>query len=214
MTNAKTIQKMEEVRRIRMEETVSFLFAQEEKVSMVKEGSKRRMILEERISTAWKILDNDNDDGKFGRIFELFNATANSRKTHVSTAGETDNYIKWKGENKTVNRPAESKTNGGRIGEMIKRLESGKDTFLIYSMDICNSSTSGIRREIAPIICLFSVFYKCLLDCNAIKRTNGKQDEFAIQVSSKKLFERLSVYSLSYDPNRTYCKEDFEGLTM
>lgn len=214
MANEKTIQKMAEVRRIRMEETVNFLFAQEKKASMVKEGSKRRMILEERINTAWKILDNDSDDGRFGRVFELFNATPNSRKTRVSTAKETDNFIRWAGKNKTVNRPAESKTNGGRIGEMIKRLESGKDTILIYSMDVCNSSTSGVRREIAPIICLFSVFYKCLLDCNAVKRTNGKHDEPAIQVSSKKLFERLSVYSLSYNPNKVYCQEDFEGLTM
>lgn len=214
MVNENVVKKIAEVRRARMTEISNFLFLQEEKAATLKEGSQKRLILEERISNAWKILDNDSDDGRFGRVFELFNATPNSRKTRVSTAKETDNFIRWAGKNKTVNRPAESKTNGGRIGEMIARLESGKDTILIYSMDVCNSSTSGVRREILPIVCMFSVFYKCLLDCNAIKRTNGKQDEPAIQVSSKKLFERLSNYSLRYEPKRIYCEDDFKGLTM
>lgn len=154
-------------------------------------------------------------DGRFGCIDELLSTTDKSSKVRVSKQGKADTAIKWRNEQgKVTNRPAERKTNGGRIGEMIDRLAKGKDTLVIYSLDICNSNTKGKRRIVEPVIIPFSVFYNCLIECNALKQTNGEHNEFAIQVTSKKLYDRLLDYPIPYEPNTIYCADDFEDIEL
>lgn len=168
----------------------------------------------ERLEKAFYYLENINDS-TFGRLEELFSCTTHSRKNAVALQNAPDTFIKWKNENgKTVNRPAEVKTNGGRIGKMIERLQNGKDTLFIYSLDICNSGTGQQVRKIEPILCYFSQFYEMLLETNAIKETNGKNNELAIQPTSKKMFDRLQDWFIPYEPNTIYSEDDLDGLTF
>ena len=53
------------------------------------------------------------------------------------------------------------------------------------------------------------VFLAILEECGAVKNTNGKQPEPAIQVTSKKLFIALEGYTLRYDPNKRYLGTEF-----
>lgn len=166
-----------------------------------------------------KYLENLNDDGRFGRIDELISVKPTSRKTRVSKQGKTDITIRFHNGNKVVNKAVERKTNGGRIEDMIQALEKGNDKFIAYKLDytVTRSLKDGTTKEEtrkADIIALFSQFYNMLEEVGAIKWTNGNNNERAIQVSSKKMFDRLLDWVIPFDINSVYSMDDFEGLEM
>ena len=155
------------------------------------------------------------NDGKEGRIFEIECASHASRKTGVSVQGKVDVFVKWQNANgKRCSRPAECKTNGGRIQAQIDELNAGRDSLIIYRLDYTASTTKGIRRYVPAIIVPFSQFYAMLKECNALKCTNGRYPETAIQPSSKKMYSRLLKWGVTYDPERVYSMEDFEGRRL
>lgn len=169
----------------------------------------------ERVEKAILYLENEQDSGRYGRVEELLAATTYSQKNRVSLQGKADSFLRWKNDNGTiVNRPFERKTNGGRIGELVRRLEKGKDTLLVYSMDICNSTTKGKRRLVEPVLVWFSNFYNMLEEINGLKNTNGKNPEIAIQVSKIDLYNRLLDYPIPYDPDTVYSQDDLEDLPI
>lgn len=149
---------------------------------------------------------NENDDGAFGRIMELASHTEKSRKTRVSKQGEKDTSIKMLVNGKTRYVPAEVKTNGGRIEGLYA---SNAPKFIIYSMSVCNSlATYNTTKKVFPT----AIFLEMLETLNAIKSTNGKNPERAIQAVSKKLYNAVSDWPIEYNPNATYTADDFEGL--
>lgn len=144
----------------------------------------------------------DNDSGAYGRIREILSKSAHSKQVNFAKQGKADCFVWVDGKRYA----AECKTNGGRIGSLY-----GKNApqFVVYSMDICNAGTSNIRREIKQVVMKTTMFIAIVEGCGAVKNTNGKQPEPAIQVTSKKLFEALERYTLRYDPNRRYSEMDF-----
>ncbi len=186
------------------------------RIEAMRQGTKAQKI---RYNLCMKYLYNFKDDGRFGRIDELMAVKASSSKTRVAKQGKNDIPVRWDNGTREVNRPAEYKTNGGRIEELIDRLEEGKDKLFVYKLDYTVKHTvkSGeVKTETRQeeIICYFSQFYSMLLELNAIKLTGGKHSELAIQPSSKKMYERLLEWPIPFDPYNTYCEDDFEGLEM
>ena len=186
------------------------------RIEAMPRGTKAQKI---RYDLCMKYLYNFKDDGRFGRIDELMAVKATSSKTRVAKQGKNDIPVRWNNGTREVNRPAEYKTNGGRIEELIDRLEEGKDKLFAYKLDYTVKHTvkSGeVKSETrqAEIICYFSQFYSMLLEINAIKPTGGNHSELAVQANSKKLYERLLEWPIPFDPYNTYCEDDFEGLEM
>ena len=166
-----------------------------------------------------KYLENLNDSGRFGRIDELISVKPSSRKTRVSKQGKTDITVRFHNGNKVVNKAVERKTNGGRIEDLIQALEKGNDKLIAYKLDytVKHPLKDGtINEEIrkADIIALFSQFYAMLNEVGAIKWTNGNNNERAIQVSSKKMYDRLLDWVIPFDVDSVYSMDDFEGLEM
>lgn len=157
------------------------------------------------------------DSGYFGRITENQYARPKSRKKCVSSAGQADVHIKYNG--RYV--PAEVKTNGGRVDSLLDG--SNKSKFVIYVMEYVQRHKAGKkteaweeRRSIGPLIIPTALFLNCLQEVNAIKTVNkhGEYDGLGIQVSSKKLYQRLLQWPVEYDRTRDYTSADFEGLTL
>ena len=65
------------------------------------------------------ILENVCDDGRNGRAFELSCARVQSRKTCVSKQGKADISVKMEIDGKIRYIPAECKTNGGRVDDLL-----------------------------------------------------------------------------------------------
>ena len=152
----------------------------------------------------------DVDSGWFGRITELSIHTPKSRKAKVAKQGKADTHIKFERNGKFQYLPAEVKTNGGRISSLY---EKNAPKFVIYSMNVSNSLCKE-PRIIPPVVFQTSSFLQLLEDCGAIKHTNGKNDELAIQAISKKLYQRLLDYPIAYDEDNIYTDYDFEGLEI
>lgn len=174
-----------------------------------------------------EILQNTADSGRFGRAFELSCARVNSRKTCVSKQGKTDISIKMEINGKIRYIPAECKTNGGRIDDLLNG--KNKSAFVVYRLEFTQkhkaTKTAPAREEsrlVPAVVVPTDLFLQMLTECNAIKEVahNGIVDGLAIQPSSKKMFERLTAYIDNYgdcvlfDRERTYADFDFEGLEI
>ena len=153
-------------------------------------------------------LENGNDDGRYGKVAELLAKSNGSNATNYAKQGKADCFVWIEDENGKRHRyTAECKTNGGRISSL-----RGKNApkFVVYSMDLCNSTTKGKRRVIAPVVMRTEFFLDLLDSLGATKRTNGAHDEEAIQPSNKGLYLALLDYPVTYDPNETYYESDFD----
>ena len=157
-----------------------------------------------------------HDSGAFGRVAELASHTNKSRKAKVATQGKADTSIKLEVNGKTRYVAAEVKTNGGRIASLYAK---GAPKFVIYSLDFvqkhkaCKSGPAWEEtRHVDPVIMPTDMFLALLVSCNAIKSTNGTNPEPAIQVSSKRLFERLLDWPIPYEPDTVYTPDDFDGV--
>lgn len=153
-----------------------------------------------------------------GCVAEILTATTHSHKTTVSNVGRNDCYIKYRAESGAIiSMAAERKTNGGRVKTLeseFSRAEEMNGRFVVYSMDVCNSGTSYLRRRVAAVVIPRKVFVSKLVELNAIKAINkhGELDGFGIQVTNKPLYEWLSDWPVVYDRNAVYSADDFDGL--
>lgn len=153
-----------------------------------------------------------NNDGRYGKMFEIECRSINSRKVKVAKQGETDVFVKvGKG---TVK--AEAKTNGGRV-ESLYSAKAPK--FVIYKMDYnlkhpaCKSKGEWYeRRTTEPLLIPTELFLRKLSEFGALKSTNGKNPETAIQVSNKKFYEWLCDYPVIYDNKHRFELWEFDGL--
>ena len=176
--------------------------------------------LNARNANMTRYLMNNADDGRFGRAFELECARTNSRKTRVSKQGQVDIHVKFIDEKgKAHYLPAEVKTNGGRIDEL---LNGSKAQYVIYDLHFVQkhkaSKKHGAweeRRDLEqPVIIPKALFLAKLTEFGIIKaiNRNGELDGYGIQVSSKKWFEWLSDYPVKFDNENAYEEWEFMGL--
>lgn len=153
------------------------------------------------------------DNGAAGRVFELMNARDGSMKRGVSQGKQADNYVSIIQPDGTKKRyELESKTNGGRVDEVMEKVNNGRDFFVAYRLSICNSTTQNKLRETAAIICPASEFIDALNECGALKVVNGRDgtpNGIAIQVSKKSWFEWVDSYPVKWDRDFDYSWFDF-----
>lgn len=172
-----------------------------------------------RLAKAWQMYITDyKGDGCMGCVAEILTATTNSKKCAVSNAGRNDCFIKYRSASGAVIPVwCERKTNGGRTATIeteYSKAEQIIGKFVVYSLDICNKSTSYLRRRVPAVVIPRVEFINKLIEFNAIKemRHKGKLDGYGIQSSSKQWFVWLSEYPIVYDRNAIYSDDDFEGL--
>lgn len=172
-----------------------------------------------RLIKAWGMYTADyKGPGCMGCVAEMLSATSGSKKDTVSNSGRVDCHIKYKtASGAVIPVSCERKTNGGRIETFeteFSKAEHIEGKFVIYSMDICNSTTSNLRRYVPAVVIPRKLFVEKLQEFNAVKamRHGGEIDGYGIQVSKKALFLWLSDWPIVYDRNAVYSDEDFEGL--
>lgn len=167
-----------------------------------------------------KYLANSADCGRFGRAFELSCARDKSRKNKVSEQNETDIFIKMLcADGKIRYIPAEAKTNGGRVDEL---LNGSKSKYVVYDLHFVQKHKAGKNTQAweeqrdlpCPVIIPTDLFLRKLQEFNAIKpiNRNGKLDGYGIQVSSKKWFDWLMEYPVTFDREITVEWWELEGL--
>jgi hypothetical protein len=163
--------------------------------------------------------NNVADCGGKGRAFELECARAKSRKCKVSEQNEIDVHIKMEVNGKIAYVPAECKTNGGRVDELLNGTSKAK--YVIYRLEFTQKLKNSIDvRTIPPVVIPVNLFLATLQELNAIKAINkkGVLDGYGIQVSSKKLYLRLLEYidnygdAVLFDNEKTFDDWGFEGI--
>lgn len=172
-----------------------------------------------RVKRAWEMyVTNYRGDGCLGCIAELLTATKYSKKVTVSNSGRVDCFIKYRAASgAVVPVSVERKTNGGRIRTFETEFSAAEEMqgkYVVYSLDICNKATSNRRRVVPAVVIPRKLFIEKLAEFNAIKAVNrhGELDGYAIQASSKKLFDWLTDWPIVYDRNAVYSDDDFDGL--
>lgn len=183
-------------------------------------------IKEQRMTAIARELNNARNPGAMGRAFELSCARAGSRKTCVSKQGKVDVSVKVVVNGKARYMPAECKTNGGRVDDLLNG--SNKSAFVIYQLTFTQKHKATKKadaweevRHIPAVIVPTALFLQMLTECNAIKAIahGGVQDGIAIQPSSKRMYERLTAYTenfpdMVFSPEATYEDWMFEGLEL
>ena len=171
-------------------------------------------------------LNNTANQGARGRAFELMCAREKSRKTCVSKQGQVDVSVRVVINGKARYVPAECKTNGGRVNDLLDG--SNKSRFVIYKLDFTQKHKATKKaeaweeiRSTPALLIPTNLFTTMLIECNAIKevRHNGEVDGIAIQPSSKRMFERLIAYAenfpdMEFSPEADYEDWMFEGLEL
>lgn len=192
-----------------------------------------------RVENALAMIEhNYRGDGLQGCLAELFTCGNKSSKAWVAGVNENDGNIRWRTEDgRTDRKPIERKTNGGRLGGFyekevvdgcyvrhttIRAKSRAKVQFIVYSMDFQatvvkskkNPNGGKVRRQVEAKVIPVGVFLDFLEANKLIKSTNGKNPEPAIQVNSQLLYQAVNAWPIPYDPNLTYCADDFEGLAL
>lgn len=169
---------------------------------------------------------NANNNGYKGILFEMSCARDGSHKTSVSKQGQTDVFVKVLVNEKARYLPAECKTNGGRVDDLLNG--TNKSKFVIYKLDFVQKHKATKKadawdeiRSVPAVIVPTPLFVAMLTECNATKAVahGGIQDGIAIQPSSKRMYERLVAYienfpDMVFSPENTYEDWMFEGLEL
>lgn len=166
--------------------------------------------------------NNLHDQGGRGRAFELQCARAKSRKCKVAEQNEIDVHIKFINDNgKVIYKPAECKTNGGRIDEIL--VENPRVEYVIYRLQFTQKLKNSVdERNLPAIVMPVGMFVGMLRKVNAIKVINKKGvfDGYGIQASSKKMYECLCNYiedygdAILFDNEKVFENWDFDGLEI
>ena len=183
-------------------------------------------IKEKRYTAIQYELSNTNNQGARGRAFELMCAREKSHKVSVAKQGKTDVSVRVVINGKVRYMPAECKTNGGRVNDLLDG--SNKSRFVIYKLDFVQKHKATKKaeaweeiRSTPALLIPTNLFTAMLIECNAIKevRHDGEVDGIAIQPSSKRMFERLIAYAenfpdMEFSPEADYEDWMFEGLEL
>ena len=185
----------------------SLVYKEKQALALIaEEEAKTGKLAQARATEMRRIYANRATDtcGWFGRLVEVASHTNRSRQVKVARQGKVDTRVRLEVNGKVRSVPAESKTNGGRIGSLY---EAGAPRFVVYTMNLCNAGTGNLPRRLAPVVVLREEFLSLLEECNAIKSTNGTNPEPAIQASSKRLYLALQN-ATPFEANRVYTLEE------
>lgn len=173
----------------------------------------------ERLAEAKGYLANEKDSGRYGKAFEVLFVGKKSHKTKCSAQGKVDNYFYLDGKR----YPVEYKINGGRI-EGLYDHDKPEKAYIVYALDYTvplRDSKKGIRggehRVIKPIIMTVKDFLTVIDTLHAFKfpeHKNKGDKEKAVSASSKKLYDCLLNYPVTFDPDYHYTSADFEDLEL
>lgn len=165
--------------------------------------------------------NNLKDSGGRGKAFEIACAREKSHKTRVAEQNEIDVHIKMEINGKIAYVPAECKTNGGRVDEMLNGTTKAK--FVIYRLEFTQKLKNSVDVRIVPPVVIPTDLFMAMLEnlgiIKAINR-NGVLDGYGIQVSSKKLYITLQNYiedyaeAVLFDNSKTFEEWELEGLEM
>lgn len=183
-------------------------------------------IKEKRSANIAYELSNTANCGAYGRAFELMCAREKSHKVAVAKQGKTDVSVRVVINGKAKYLPAECKTNGGRVNDLLDG--SNKSRFVIYKLDFVQKHKATKKaeaweeiRSTPALLIPTALFTAMLIDCNAIKEIahGGIVDGIAIQPSSKRMYERLMAYAenfpdMEFSPEADYEDWMFEGLEL
>jgi hypothetical protein len=159
--------------------------------------------------------------GGKARARELMCAREKSHKTKVAEQNEIDVYIKILRDGKPCYVPAECKTNGGRVDEMLNGTTKAK--YVIYWLDFTQKLKNSVDVRVLPPVVIPTDLFMAMLDSlGIIKAINrhGVLDGYGIQVSSKKLYITLQNYiedyaeAVLFDNEKTFEDWELEGLEM
>ena len=176
-------------------------------------------IQEKRAKAIARHESNTNDQGGRGRAFELMCAREKSHKCKIAEQNEIDVHIKMDMDGKITYAPAECKTNGGRVDELLNGTTKAK--YIIYRLEFTQKLKNSVDvRIVPPVVIPTNLFLETLQEINAIKAINkkGVLDGYGIQVSSKRLYLRLLDYIDNYgdcvlfDNEKTFDEWAFEGI--
>ena len=172
----------------------------------------------DRLAEARRIISNERDDGRWGKLFELLFVGDTAHKTGVAKQGKIDGYFWLNGKRHKV----EYKTNGGRIGGLLKMIKPDTE-YIIYIMEFTTATyplkngSIGGGKHYASRACIFKVsdFLKLLDHLNATKVLTAKGiKEAAVQGDSVKLCKNLWDYPVEFNPDNHYTTDDFEELEL
>jgi hypothetical protein len=169
-----------------------------------------------RLAEARRIIANERDDGRFGKLFELLFVGETSHKSKVAKQGKVDGYFWLDGKRHKV----EYKTNGGRIGGLLRKISPDTE-YIIYIMEFTTatyplkSGKIGGGKHYASVACIFKVsdFLKLLDHLNATKMLTAPVEK-AVQGDSVKLCKHLWEYPLEFNPDNRYTTDDFEDIEL
>lgn len=162
----------------------------EEKEEMTAAGKKRVAAA----AAAAKAYFDGLHDGGLGMALELWSAGLYSRKTEVSKQGRVDVYVRVRSNEKIGSYKAECKINGGRVGALYAK---NAPKYIIYALALDNSTADYIMY---PKIYRTADFLEALETYGALKSTNGRNPEPAIQCSSRKLWKWLEENGQDFYP--------------
>lgn len=163
-------------------------------------NGKREM---ERKESNERVLNNTKfNDGSYGVCFELWAQPKNAKHSNVSNECENlDGIIYLDNNGKRVRRKLEVKTGGGRVSHLIEMYNKKLNAVIVYKYIFKNHK--GEIIELPAKIVSIETFIETLYSVGALKMTNGKNNQIAIQVSSKKWRNAVDTWT-NYYTNRTY----------
>lgn len=175
---------------------------------------------QDRLAAAKRIIADDRDDGRFGKLFELLFVGDTSHKSKVAKQGKIDGYFWLNGKRHKV----EYKINGGRIGSLLRVVKPDTE-YIIYIMEFTTRTYTnkdgsiGGGKHYASTACIFTVadFLKLVNHLNATKvigHANKNDTEVAVQGDSAKLCKALWDYPIEFNPDNRYITDDFEELEI
>lgn len=167
-----------------------------ERAKGTKQSAERAEIMEYHLS------NRGNDNGYFGRIFELYTRRAASNRVNVARQHRADTFVKVERANgRTEYIAATVKTNGGRVEDLY-----GDNSERLAIVALCFSNSTG-TRFLLPRIMTARRYLQILEECGAIKMTNGAHNERAVQPSNKAMYLALEK-EMEFDPDLTYNATD------
>lgn len=170
-----------------------------------------------RYENAMRILANENDSGRWGKVDEFLDVKRSSRKTGFSAQGKNDDTIRYEGEWIRV----EKKTNVSRCLKLYK-MKNPERELMTYAIDLVRkgkgNDKNGNPRPDKHIVLKKKVFV--VADLLALAEMMGAMSDLehlekndkepAIRGDKLAFAELLQDYPIEYSADHNYTAEEIE----
>lgn len=151
------------------------------------------------------------DSGAFGKWLELRLALDTSVKMGIAKPGCADVYVRMNGYSRCAK--CEVKSNGGEIGNLFTIAASGRQAFIVYCLNVCNSNTSYELRYVEPRIYTVAEFMQAAIEIGAI-RNPSKGNVAKFYHTKAGWQEWLETHGIEFDPDTRYDPEEIRLATV